>query len=90
LMTPQARGALERADAYDRRIGELLEEIDDAERARRREWLVASRYGATYKEIRGATGYSDGMVCKEIRAARQEVGGDLAERLERRRVFEPA
>lgn len=86
-MTPAASDLIDDAIRTDDAIAVLRDEISELESNRRRQWLEASRAGATYKELCDLTGYSDGMICKEIRQARAEVGGELGERLARRRVF---
>lgn len=56
-----------------------LAAVADLKAQRRRLWLEANRQGATYSQIRHACGVSDGLVCKEMRAARRE-HPDLAAR----------
>lgn len=41
---------------------------------RRHFWMLANRAGMTYEEIREATGYSSGLICREIARAAREAG----------------
>lgn len=76
--TQPAQGHLDAAADADSEIvlaeREHRTNIERLKARRRRHWMRANRAGMTYVEIRDATGYSDGLVCREIARAVREAG----------------